>query len=300
MKKSPELIIGTAASAMILVIAIIAMIIASVRGRTNDYNKHMELAQHFHGELQYEKAIVEYEAAIAIVPNNEEIYLSLAKVYIESGNYEAAVAILERGLEKAGLEEVTVYPDNEKEDDEVVQSENKPEESARVTGRENADKQVHGGNNGSRKEIYYRDDGSYSIYEYDTNGDRVKSTHYLEDGTIVEYWVYEYDDNGNLVQETYYLADGSIVGYWIYEYDDNGYRVKMTYYNTDGTIGYYSVYEYDENGNRVKVTGYNADGTMISIDEYDEDGNRIKTTWYNPDGTIDNYHVYDDDTPGDE
>lgn len=300
MKKSPELIIGTAASAMVLVLTVIAIIIASVRGRFNDYYKHIELAQHFLSESQYDKAIAEYEAAIAIEPNNAEAYPALARVYIELENYEAANKILRQSAERADAEEVTVYQEIGQEDDQVAQNGNKPQESVRITDRESADKHIQGGSNGSRKEIYYRDDGSYSIYEYDTNGNRVKSTYYLEDGTVVDFWVYEYDDNGNLIKEAYYFENGTSVEYWIYEYDENGNRIQMTYYNADGTIGYYSVYEYDENGNRVKATGYSADGSIISIDEYDENGNKIKTTWYNPDGTIDTDHVYDNDTPGEE
>lgn len=292
MKKLPELIIGTAAAIIMLVITVIAIIIASVRGRTNDYSKHMELAQHLLSELRYERAIAEYEAAIAIVPDNAEAYLALAEVYIKLENYEAADEI-KQIVEKTEAEELTVYPSKEQEGYQAVQNENIPKDSARETERENSDIQVEEEKNEASKEIYYGEDGSYSIYEYDDSGHRVKSTYYLEDGTLIEYWVYEYDDNGNLVKETYYFENGTLVEYWVYEYDDSGNRVKMTYYNTDETINYYSVYEYDSNGNRVKVTGYHADGSIISIDEYDDNGNKVKTTWYKADGTIDTYHEYD-------
>lgn len=286
MKKSPELIIGAATAAIIFVIAVIATIIASVRGRANDYSKHMELAQYCLNGSRYEQAIAEYKTAIAIVPNNAEAYLALAEVYIELENHEAAVEILGHGIKKTGAGELIVCLEKVWEEDRAAENGNTPDKSDRETERENPEEQAEGENSGARKETYYGDDGSYSIYEYDEDGNRVKSTYYLEDGTIVDYWVYEYDDNGNLAKEAYYLEDGTIVDYWVYEYDENGNRIKRTYYNTDGTIDYYSVYEYDENGNRVKGTGYNADGSIIGIDEYDADGNIIKTTWYNADGTI--------------
>ncbi|MCH5274536.1 MAG: tetratricopeptide repeat protein [Lachnospiraceae bacterium] len=279
MKKLPELIIGSAATAALLVITVIAIIIASVKGRSNDYIKHMELAQYCLYESRYEYAIAEYKAAIARMPRNAEAYLALAEVYIELENDEAAVEILGQGIKKTGAEELAVYLVRMQRD-QAVQNENIPEESARETESENEDNQAEEENKGPREEIYYRDDRTYNIYEFDADGNRVKATYYLKDGTIVDYWEYEYDENGNLTKEAYYLEDGTIVDYWVYEYDDNGNKVKMVYYKADGTIDYYSIYEYDSNGNRVKVTGYNADGTIIGIDEFDADGNRVEATWY--------------------
>ena len=51
-------------------------------------------------ELNYEKAIAELELAIEIEPNNAEAYIALAEVYVEMGDYEEAVAILEESKKK--------------------------------------------------------------------------------------------------------------------------------------------------------------------------------------------------------
>ena len=286
MKRSPELIIGMAASAITLVIAVIAILIASARGKSNDYTKHMDLARFCLNLSWYESAIAEYKSAIALMPENTEAYLALAEVYTELEDNKAAIEILGQGIKKTNAEDLIVYLEIILRADREEQDRNLPGRLGAETESENPDNKVEGEKSETNKEIYYGDDGSYSVYEYNDNGNRVKSTYYLKDGTVVNYWLYEYDSNGNLVKEAYYLEDGTIVDYWIYEHDDNGNRVKMICYNTDGNIDYYSEYEYDSNGNRVKAIGYNADGSIISIDEYDTNGKKVKTTWYNADGTV--------------
>lgn len=48
-------------------------------------------------ELEYEQAIVAYEAAIAIDLKYEETYLALADIYIEMGDYKKVLEVLEEG-----------------------------------------------------------------------------------------------------------------------------------------------------------------------------------------------------------
>ena len=90
----------------------------------------------------------------------------------------------------------------------------------------------------------YYSNGSVIEDEYGESEYPMKSTHHEEDGS---YSVWEYDINGNPVKGSCYNPNGT----WYvneYEYDINGNRVKMTYYDSTGLS---SVEEYDENGNLI-------------------------------------------------
>ncbi len=73
--------------------------------------------------------------------------------------------------------------------------------------------------------------GRVQEYEYDENGNRIKTTQTDPDGTITE-WEYEYDENGNKIKTTRTDPDGTI---YEWEYDENGNLVKETKTNPDGT-----------------------------------------------------------------
>ena len=75
---------------------------------------------------------------------------------------------------------------------------------------------------GPRTERQDLDDGSYRIYEYDANGNKIKISYYNADGTLKEYNTNEYDENGKEIKWSYYNADGTLDMYVTHEYDANG------------------------------------------------------------------------------
>lgn len=71
-----------------------------------------DLGVRYLSEGNYEEAILAFTAAIEIDPKRSDSYLSLAEVYMELGEYEKAVEILEQGVdntedeEREGLEDL--------------------------------------------------------------------------------------------------------------------------------------------------------------------------------------------------
>lgn len=72
--------------------------------RREEYNGHIEAAEKYLSDLDYEQAIAEYKLALEIDPKSEEVlggleqtYLAYAKSYADTGDYERAIDILEEG-----------------------------------------------------------------------------------------------------------------------------------------------------------------------------------------------------------
>lgn len=178
------------------VVFIIIVMAASCRNE-DTYNSHMELTQRYLDELQYEQAIAEYRAAIEIEPNNVEAYLALAELYVDMGDYEAAVNVLDQGIEQTDSRELADYLEEVQEIYHAV-TEAQGEPDARELEVPVAEEDVRE----PWEEVVYVEDGSYSIYEYDAGGNRIKSTYYNADGTI---WsIHEYDAAGNPIKHTDY------------------------------------------------------------------------------------------------
>ena len=163
----------------------------------------------------------------------------------------------------------------------------------------------------------FRNDGSGSEYEYDSNGNTIRSTGYNSDGSIssqceydshgnrirytcydsdgsILYWAeYEYDSHGNEIRSTDYDSDGSISSRYETEYDSNGNEIRSTCYDSDGSILFWDETEYDSNGNEIRSTRYDSDGSISDQDEYDSNGNVIRNTWHVSDGSIRGRNEYE-------
>lgn len=209
MKKQSKILIGIVAAVAVLAVIIALIVMTATGGNKDTYASHMELAQRYLDELQYEQAIAEYEAAIAIEPNRAEAYLALAEVYVEMKDYESAIGVLSEGIEWTGAEELAEYL--EKVQEEVLaarEPEETPESQTAVEEAKETEEIV----SEPWEETEYYDDGSYVVYEYDAQGNMIKKTYYNADGIIVFWVIYEYDAQGNRTKETVYNADGTISG----------------------------------------------------------------------------------------
>ena len=184
---------------MAVIIAIATVLLVSGSdGRK--YQKHMEAAQQYLDELQYEQAIAEYELAIEIEPNNASAYKKLAELYVEIEDYESAIAVLNQGIEQTDSRRLVNYLEKVQ----VNWEENQTQAtSAQAKQEAQESSQKPAGEDGPREETIYEDGGRYVINEYDWGGNLVKETWYDVDGTI-GYTIYEYDEDGKLVKETYY------------------------------------------------------------------------------------------------
>lgn len=114
---------------------------------------------------------------------------------------------------------------------------------------------------------YSFDTGEFTTVSESTyrDGYLVESRYFGMDGTPGGSQQYEYDGQGNQVKTIGYDSNGEMSYYWIHCYDDKGYRIRVDYYSADGvTYGHCEwtydaegkqtgFYQYDENGN---LTGY--------------------------------------------
>lgn len=271
MNKQQKIRIGIMAAGLALVVVIAAVIMVTVGGDTSAYDRHMELAQRYLDDLQYEQAIAEYKAAIEIEPNNKEAYLALADIYVQQEDYEAAMDILSHGWEQTEAEEITVCLEKIQT---ICAEEQRQEEQ--------------------RQEDYVKEN---QVGAEDTSEAENDAKHYYDDGSGW-YKIDEYGDSGNLLKSTHYNAEDVVQS--IDEYNQNGSLHKHIIYvfNDGGAVSAYGILEYDENGNIVKSTIYHADGTMDTVSEYDEKGRLIKVSTYINDNVLLQFDIYKYDENG--
>ncbi len=257
MKRQSKLVIGiTAGMLLVAVVVIIAVLMAS-SSDSKKYARHMEAAQRYMDELDYEQAIVEYRAAIEIEPNNVEAYQALAEIYVQTGDYEAAIAVLNQGIGQTGSEELAVYIEEVQaayEELQVLAEASAQEEKTSINNvriQEEQPKEIYE-EQGSSVEASVREEEQIEIEQEEVhpdqevpqeemrdsqentarNGER-EETVYNDDGSYI---IYEYDANGHLVKEALYKAGGTLDEYWIYEYDaDGNYAGETVYHGWDNS-----------------------------------------------------------------
>ena len=130
---------------------------------------------------------------------------------------------------------------------------------------------------------------SYSIFEYDNNGDVVKESAYIDDE--LSFWdEYVYDEDHNVLKSDFYFPNDEgefrVLTITYYSYD-NGNLIKKeaTSYNDEGNVHLNEIYmyEYDEFGNITREEKYTNDSRNYSSEwkyEYDENGNVLVVKSY--------------------
>ena len=99
---------GLLAIVLIVAVGIAGLNVRSAQ-RRKEYNGHVEAAEKYLTELDYEQAIAEYTLALEIEPKSEEMlnaleqtYLAYAQSLADAGEWERAMAVLEEGLSRIG------------------------------------------------------------------------------------------------------------------------------------------------------------------------------------------------------
>jgi tetratricopeptide (TPR) repeat protein len=268
MQKKSKIIIISVVTAILLIVGVFMAV--TIVGADNSAQavatEKLSLGQKFLLDLEYDKAVAEFQAVIDIEPKNVDAYIGLADAYIGMGEEEKAIETLEKGLSETGDEKIQAKLDEMKKPEETTaEVTTTPEETPTVettttpevtttVATTTAPKVAR-----TEREDYH--DGYYGIIEYDSKGNRIKKSCYNPDGMLNSYDTYEYDSKGNKIKESWYNGDGTLMV--IYEYDSNGNRIKESYYNGDGTLINYYINEYDSNGNKIKESCYYPDGTPV-------------------------------------
>jgi hypothetical protein len=118
-----------------------------------------------------------------------------------------------------------------------------------------SEQQTYGGNNGS---LVYK-----WTYEYDTNGNKIKDTWYIDNATIQT--TYKFDNKNQLIEQQETNKD-NVVTKWKFEYDEKGNLSQeiCIFFDNSQTVKKY-IYQYDENNNWIeKTTIENNQPTIIT------------------------------------
>ena len=172
-------------------------------------------------------------------------------------------------------------------------------------------------------------------YEYDADGNRIRWTSYLLDGTVYSDCTYDasgkplmeqfggtvtyytYNENGDLllkkqvnlrdpddeviVEENIYGGDGLLLEHRknetieLYGYNNSGVLAWKRTYDSKGTLK--ELEEYDEKGLLIKTTQKSDEAEWVIVLEYDDNGNEIKRTAYKG-GTVQYCHEKEYDEIG--
>ncbi len=286
MKKQSRMIIGITAGMLLIADIVIATVLILWFSNSNvrNYARHMESAQRYMDELQYEQAIAEYKAAIEIEPNNEEAYQALAGLYVRTGDYESAIAILNQGIEQTASEELAEYIEEVQvayEELQVLAEASVQEEKTEINDARIQEEQPN---------ETYEEQGSpveASVQEEEAEQEEAEREEVDPEQEVPQEDIQdsqETTERNGAREETVYLSDGDYV---IDEYDSYGNLVKETYYYSDGTIAWSRVGEYDVYGNFFDVWYYYFWGIFDYGEIYDAYGNFIARFSYEDD----RYHV---------
>lgn len=255
-------------------------------------------------------ALADYEQAVELDEACVQAYLGLADVYIRQREYEKALEILREGFGKTGEEKGIKDKIEEMESGNILDSEGKNRRIAYyvdgnlfgyielyyseegktsgvaaldAAGNQTEYKEFVYDEHGNRVEYWYGADidGAVKLsketYEYDAEGNCIKTIHYGEDENPDVYYLNEFGENGKLAKRSTYGIEGDFRGYHLYEYDENGNRIKYSLYDSDEMLTQYILSEYNENGNLIKESTYDKKGEMTQYItyEYDENGKRV-------------------------
>lgn len=103
--------------------------------------------------------------------------------------------------------------------------------------------------------------------EFDLEGHELKQEDYsvsLEQELILtDYHQWEYNSNGDIIRYSHYDADGQLYGYKTIEYDVEGNRIRTNTYDADEQLTSYYSWIYDEEGKEIGNEEYDADGNLI-------------------------------------
>lgn len=118
-------------------------------------------------------------------------------------------------------------------------------------------------------EVWTDDDGSANVYNYDTNGDLLRTTSYDAGGNVTcdQTRVYAYDEEGDLTGLTTF-ENGQLSGETEFAPGSDGlwYEARYTGYHGDGSR---FTNEYNETGDRLVFLSYDANGVLQEESRYE-------------------------------
>lgn len=319
--KKMLIIAGIAVTAVVICLTVFLLSNKENNNGVLSWQDQYDLGIRYLNEGNYEEAIIAFNAAIEIEPNNPNGYLFLAEVYIAQNDFEKAKDILESGYAITKSQELQdriseIESGNIKDylgnlrkysyfDENGIllwthlRDYNEKNIATRITcldanGSEVAQVTYEYDNEGKRTVDsggYNYADGIFTrvINEYDNNGNLVKaSTYNITSGLMEEYHTYTYTDGDKYSRIDYYTPDNNTTGYSLYTWNSNGKILSRISYSETGQLEYDWRYFYDANDNLVRWEGYDSSGELYSVQihEYDSNNNEIRIIHQDGNGNI--------------
>ena len=279
MTKKKKLIYISIAAAIIVIAALAIIFMPKTAPQT--VTEMLSTAQKYLVEMEYERAIAEFNKVIELDPMNADAYLGLAEAYEKSGDIDKAVETLEKGYELTGDERLqarlALLTSGSAEE---TQTSAETEKSFSAGDTEPMKYYSDGTLRSER--IYTNDSGAYDDVYYYYQGFEMLRESYGSGGTL----------KNAKVTLPFYGCDG-VSGYGIGEYEgktektDGGYTISPENYHGNifvpdsknsfelsGSASSGSVYTVDDNGN-IRQQDKNSIAYSINYD-----------VSYNTDGTI--------------
>ncbi len=306
----------------ILVVGVVAALLIGLVARgggSRGLQGRLDLGNKYLDELEYERALASFEAALNIDPMNVDAYLGIVEVYIRTNEFKKALEIAKEGYEATGDERLKEKIDMIESGDIFASNGWAMRQSCydadgkllyyyqftyNLKGqRDSVTRCDANGVETQHLELTYDEEGrelvswsSYAddgelikyVYEYDGN-DISRLTQYVGIGDEVEqYYKYEKGENGKVSRSVCYSADGVMRHSSNFVYDENGNCIKDIQYDGNGNMEIYYIYTYDNRGNNVLQQCYRADGELLHYTEniYDEKGNDVEWRFYDGDGNL--------------
>ncbi len=277
--KSRKKAILFAAIGVALVLLAVIIIALNVFGDSDrKLQEQLDLGAKYLEEMDYERALVAFNAALEIEPKNADAYLGIVEVYIRTNDFEAALEYAQEGYEVTGDERL-------KEKIDMIESGD-----------------IFASNGWRMKMSGYDGEGNlvfWHEYTYNLKGQMASIAKYNVQGEQEQYLELAYDEEGrDLISYSYATMEGNLTKR-IREYNENGYRETVYKGISDEISGYEDV-ETDTDGKELKATSYDADGTLdqIEVYEYDEDGNIKKRAYYDSNNELTSYYIHTYDEEG--
>lgn len=98
MKKKKKIMWISIAGILIILIGVGGFLAVNRKLSQKEYTEKISLADKYFSEKDYDKAIIEYQAAIKADPTNEKAYLQLATIYVEMSDMNKAKHYLNMGI----------------------------------------------------------------------------------------------------------------------------------------------------------------------------------------------------------
>lgn len=204
-KSTLPLVIGGIAAVAVLVILVLTLTgIAVITGPKLRYAHQLSLGQRYFDELDYDKAIAAYRAAIEIDPKNPDAYEALAELYLEMEETEEALEVLTEGIDETGdekLERLFAEIDEQRGDAllSVVDDEEDSSTGASDTDENETENVVDDASDPD--EGSYTRDGNYVIFgSYEQDGDPDNGPEPIEWDVIDE-------NDGEMLLISHYILD---------------------------------------------------------------------------------------------